>query len=151
MNRREVVAGLAGAAVWPVNAWAQVEDHDPKAIGLILQGGPWYAVVEGLKAGLQQNAKGEHLRLEIRDTRGDLQAVEDEARKFEHEKAPLIVAIATSVSVATQKATANIPIVFCAGTDPVLVGLVDSVTKPRSRITGVHMALTDTTGKRLEL
>ena len=45
----------------------------------------------------------------------------------------------------------SVPIVFCAGTDPVAVGLVESFAKPGGRLTGVHFLSTDVTGKRLEL
>lgn len=43
------------------------------------------------------------------------------------------------------------PIVFCAGTDPVVVGLVESFAKPGGRLTGIHYVQTDLTGKRLEI
>jgi putative ABC transport system substrate-binding protein len=41
--------------------------------------------------------------------------------------------------------------VFYAGTDPVVVGLVESFRKPGGRLTGIHGQLTDLTAKRLEL
>src|SRR5919198_801485 len=47
--------------------------------------------------------------------------------------------------------TATVPIVFCAGTDPVTVGLVESFAQPGGRVTGVHFLSTELTGKRLEL
>ena len=48
----------------------------------------------------------------------------------------LIFTAATSVVVAAKNATGTTPIVFGAGTDPVIVGLVDSVRLPGGRITG---------------
>jgi putative tryptophan/tyrosine transport system substrate-binding protein len=47
--------------------------------------------------------------------------------------------------------TAEIPIIFCAGTDPVVVGLVDSFANPGGRLTGVYHPITDLTAKRLEI
>jgi len=47
--------------------------------------------------------------------------------------------------------TVDIPIVFCAGTDPVELGLVDSFAKPGGRLTGVYYRVTDLTAKRLEI
>jgi len=41
--------------------------------------------------------------------------------------------------------------VFCAGTDPVGLGLVESMAKPGGRLTGVHFLSTDLTAKRLEV
>jgi putative ABC transport system substrate-binding protein len=122
-------------------------------VGVILQGGAWYAMVEGLRAGLKEQhlEEGKHFALKIRDTGGDLRAVEVAARTFEQEKVALIFTAATSVSVAAKRATANTPLVFAAGTDPVAVGLVESVRSPEGRTTGVHFSAGDVTGKRLEL
>jgi putative ABC transport system substrate-binding protein len=41
--------------------------------------------------------------------------------------------------------------VFCAGTDPVVLGLVDSFAKPAGRLTGVYHPSTDLVAKRLEI
>ena len=133
-------AFISGLVALSLTAFVRAEAQEVKSVGIILQGGPWYAVVDGLKAGLQQLnlQEGKHFRLQIHDTAGDLKAVEEAARNLEQEKVNLIVSIATSVSIATKKATTNIPIVFCAGTDPVAIGLVESVARPGGRVTGVH-------------
>jgi putative tryptophan/tyrosine transport system substrate-binding protein len=144
---------VAVAAALLSSPQARAEDAKPAVVGVILQGGPWYAVVEGLKGALEQLHRHEAkpFRLDIRDTRGDLKAVEEAARSLEREKVALIVTVATSVSLAAKQATASTPIVFCAGTDPVGVGLVETIPKPGGRMTGVHFFSTDLTGKRLEL
>jgi putative ABC transport system substrate-binding protein len=118
-----------------------------------MHGGPWYEVVDGLREGLKDLGweDGRRLVLEIRDTRGDLKAVEDAARAFEHQKADLIFTVNTSVSLAAKGATKNTPIVFAAGTDPVVVKLAETTRRPGGRSTGVHFLVTDLTGKRLEL
>ncbi|MGH7793387.1 MAG: ABC transporter substrate-binding protein [Candidatus Binatia bacterium] len=122
-------------------------------VGVILQGGPYYAVIDGLRDGLKKLGleEGKHPILEIRDTKGDLKAVEQVARKLEREKINLLYAITTSVTIAVRRATEDIPIVFCAGADPVAIGLVDSFAKPGGRLTGVHFQVTDLTAKRLEI
>ena len=122
-------------------------------MGVILQGGPWYAVVDGLREGLNQSGfvEGQRYILDIRDTRGDLRAAEEAARNLEQQKVHLIYTAATSVSLAAKRATTNTPIVFFAGTDPVAVKLVESIPRPGGRLTGVHTPVTYATGKRLEL
>ncbi len=122
-------------------------------VGVILHGGPWYQVVDGLRDGLKELGleEGKHFAMEIRDTKGDLKAVEKAAMNLEREKVNLLYAIATSVTIAVRRATADIPVVFCAGTDPVALGLVDSFAKPGGRLTGVHFLVTDLTAKRLEI
>jgi putative ABC transport system substrate-binding protein len=122
-------------------------------VGVIFHGGEWNAVVEGLRDGLKELRleEGKHFTLEIRDTKGDLKAVEEAARSLERDKVDLLYTVATSVTLAVKRATTNIPIVFCAGTDPVALGLVESFAKPGGRLTGVHFLATDLTGKRLEI
>ena len=45
----------------------------------------------------------------------------------------------------------NVPIVFCIGSDPVAMGLVENFAKPGGRLTGVHFLVRDLTSKRLEI
>lgn len=68
--------------------------------------------------------------MEIRDTQGDLNAVAEVAKRFERDKADLLFTVATSVSLRAMKATKDIPLVFCAGSDPIALGLVESFAKP---------------------
>src|SRR5205823_8558022 len=89
--------------------------------------------------------------LKIRDTKGDLKAAEAAARNLEQEKVDLIYTTRTSVTIAAKRATADIPIVFSAGADPVVLGLVESFAKPGGRLTGVYEPATDLTAKRLEI
>ena len=122
-------------------------------VGVILQGGVTSTAIDGLREGLKEPGLEEkkHFLLEIRDAKGDLKVAEEAARNLEQEKVNLILAINTSVARVTKAATAEVPIVFCAGTDPVALGLVDSFAKPGGRLTGVYMQITDLTAKRLEI
>jgi putative ABC transport system substrate-binding protein len=49
------------------------------------------------------------------------------------------------------RATSDLPIVFAVGSDPVTLGLVQSLNRPGTRLTGIHFLLTDLTPKRLQL
>ena len=111
---------------------AEAQQAKVYRVGVILQGGPLYQVVDGLRGGLKELGleEGKHLILEIRDTKGDLKAVEQAAKNLELEKINLLYAINTSVTIAVRRATADTPIVFFAGSDPVALGLVDSFAKP---------------------
>jgi ABC-type uncharacterized transport system substrate-binding protein len=110
-------------------------------------------VVDGLRDGLRELGleEGKHFAMEIRDTKGDLKAVDEAARNLEREKVSVICAVTTSVTTVVRRATADIPIVFFAGLDPTVSGLVDSFAKPGGRLTGVHFLVTDLTAKRLEI
>ena len=131
------------------------EAQQPKVyrVGVITSGGLFYQIIDGLRVGLRKLGfeEGKQFILTIRDTKGDVKAAEEAARNFEQEKVDLIYTTQTSVTIAAKRATADIPIVFCAGADPVDLGLVESFAKPGGRLTGVYSRVTDLTAKRLEI
>jgi ABC-type uncharacterized transport system substrate-binding protein len=130
------------------------EAQEPKVyrVGVVTAGGAWYEVIDGLRVGLKQlGLEEKHFTLAIRDTKGNAKAAEEAAKNFEQEKVNLIYTTQTSVTVLAKRATQDIPIVFCAGADPVVLGLVESFAKPGGRLTGVFYRDTDLTAKRLEI
>ena len=142
---------LLFALVLPISAQAQ----QPKVyrVGVLVPSALGSEIVDGLRAGLKELGleEGKQFVLEIRDTKGDLKAAEEAARNLEQEKVDLIFTTRTSVTVAAKRATTDIPIVFSAGTDPVVLRLVESFAKPGGRLTGVYEPSTDITAKRLEI
>jgi ABC-type uncharacterized transport system substrate-binding protein len=122
-------------------------------VGVVLQGGPYSAAIDGLRDGLRELGleEGKHFVLHVHDAKGDLKSVEAAATSLERQKVDLIYAMAGSVTLAAKRATKSVPIVFYAGTDPVAWGLVESFRKPGGRLTGLHGQFTDLTAKRLEL
>jgi ABC-type uncharacterized transport system substrate-binding protein len=150
MRRRALLAVVLGGLLAGPAGHAQA----PPAVqvGVLMQGGPHRAGVEGLREGLKAAGLGpDRVALIVRDGGGDLQAVEAAARELERGGVRVIVAFSTSVALAAQRATTEVPIVFAAGSDPVAFGLVDSIAKPGGRITGVHAVIADATAKRFEL
>ena len=131
----------------------ELKTSKPTGWESILQGEPWYEVVDGLREGLNRLGlvESRDFVLHIRDARGDLQAVGEAAVTLERQKVSLIYTVAASVTLAAKRATVTTPIVFVAGTDPVIVRLVESLARPGGRLTGVYVRATDLTGKRLEL
>jgi len=133
----------------------QAEAQQPKVyrVGVLVPGEAWYEIVDGLRAGLKQLGfeEGKQYVLAIRDWKGDAKAAEEATKSFEQEKVNLIYTTSTNSTIAARRATAEIPIVFCAGTDPVVLGLVDSFAKPGGRLSGVYHPSTDLTAKRLEI
>jgi putative ABC transport system substrate-binding protein len=131
------------------------EAQQPKVyrVGVLLPGGTWYEIIDGLRVGLRKLGleEGKQFTLAIRDMKGDVKAAEEAARNLEQEKVNLIYTTSTNVTIAAKRATADIPIVFCAGADPVTLGLVESFAKPGGRLTGIYYVVTDLTGKRLEI
>src|SRR5206468_11276202 len=122
-------------------------------IGALFPGGPLSETIDGLRGGLGELGleEGKQFTLAILDTKGDAKTAEEAAKKFEREKFDLMYVLTTPVVTPARAATTNIPIVFCVGTDPVAMGVVDSFVKPGGRLTGVQYCVTDLTAKRLEI
>ena len=122
-------------------------------VGVIHQGGPYKAVVNGLQDGLRQLGleEGKQFLLNVRDSKGDLKAVEEAAKVFEKDRVNLIFAVTASAVTPVKQVTSQIPIVFAVGSDPVASGFVQSFAKPGGRLTGVQYSTLDLTGKRLEI
>jgi len=151
---RQKIIGFALSAMF-LALCLPAEAQQPKVyrVGVLLPGEAWYEIIDGLRVGLRQLGleEGKQIVLDIRDTKADLKAAEEAARNLEQEKVNLIFTTRTSVTRAARRATADIPIVFSAGSDPVVLGLVESFAKPGGRLTGVYEPGTDLTAKRLEI
>src|SRR5882724_3824994 len=151
--KRKLVSFALAALLLVVGLPVQAQQQKAYRIGVLLQGGPWYDAVDGLRRGLKELGLEEDKQfvLDIRDAKGDPKAVEEAARNLERDKVKLIYAVATSVVTTAKQVTTDTPIVFVAGTDPVAMGLVDNFAKPGGRLTGVYLLVTDLTAKRLEI
>jgi putative tryptophan/tyrosine transport system substrate-binding protein len=150
---RRIVFSLLLTVLLPAVFLVEAQQAKVYRVGVIHQGGPYKAVVDGLRDGLKQSGyeDGKQILLEIRDTKSDLKLVEEAAKTFEREKINLIYAVATSVVSPVKNVTSQIPIVFSVGSDPVASGLVQSFGRPGGRLTGIQYSTTDLTGKRLEI
>jgi putative tryptophan/tyrosine transport system substrate-binding protein len=152
MIRTIAVCLLITACLFTISP-ANAQQSKIYRIGAIHQGGPYQAVVDGLRDGLKQSGLEERKQfvLEIREAKGDIKVVEEAARNFEREKINLIYAVPSSVVTVVKNVTSQVPMVFAVGSDPVASGLVQSFAKPGGRLTGVQFSTTDLTGKRLEI
>ncbi len=151
--KRKTFGVVLGALLLALSFPAKAQQPKAYRVGVLLPGEPWYENIDGLRVGLRQLGfeEGKQFVLSIQDWQGDAKMAEEAARKFEQEKVDLIYTTSTNSTIAARRATADIPIVFCAGADPVVLGLVDSFAKPGGRLTGVYERSTDLTAKRLEI
>jgi putative ABC transport system substrate-binding protein len=61
------------------------------------------------------------------------------------------VTASTPASLAAKQATAKIPIVFAASSDPISTGVVATLARPGGNVTGLSLMASDLSAKRLEL
>jgi putative ABC transport system substrate-binding protein len=151
--RKKIVAFCGAALVLISVHLCQAQQTKIYRVGVIHEGGSFYAVVDGLKDGLRELGfeEGKQYVLETRDLKGNRKAASEAAGSLEREKVSLIYAVSTSVTTAVKQATGQVPIVFAVGGDPVVAGLVESFANPGGRLTGVHFLSADLTAKRLEI
>ena len=152
MRRREFITLLGSAAVsWPLAARAQ----GMPVIGMLLSGS--HASSEHfLRAFHWGLAEGDYV--ERRNLAIEYRWAEDRNERFPQLAGELvqrgvsvIVAVGSPAVAAAKAATTTIPIVFYVGVDPVLFGLVDSLSRPGGNLTGVTNFSLEIGPKRLEL
>src|SRR5262249_19154376 len=141
MNRREFIAGLGGAAAWPLAARAQQGDR-VRRIGVLMTGdGNDAGQKRRLSAFTQALAAlgwtdGRHVRMDVRWAG----VVPDRMRAFAQElvglQPDIILANGSVATVALQQETRTIPIVVAGGGDPVAIGIVERLDRPGGNVTG---------------
>ena len=151
--KKTMIRFVLGVMLLGLSFPAEAQQPKVHRVGVLVPGDAWNEIINGLRFGLRQLGleEGKQIVLEIRDTKADLKVAEEVARSLEQEKVNLIFTTRTSVTIAAKRATVDTPIVFSAGSDPVVLGLVESFAKPGGRLTGVYEPGTDLTAKRLEI
>jgi putative ABC transport system substrate-binding protein len=95
--------------------------------------------------------EGKSIAFEYRYAEGKLDRLPALADELVRLKVDILVSPATPAAVAAKNATRTISVVFYSGSDPVALGLVDSLARPGGNITGFTTISTELVGKRLEL
>ena len=149
---------LAIAASWlgrPVAAVAQATAR-PYRIGFLSGGAESAsaALIAAFRDGLRDLgwAEGRNIVVEWRFAEGRNERLPDLAAGLVRDKVDVIVAQPYSAVRAARQATATIPIVMAAVTDPVAQGLVASLSRPGGNVTGLAYSVdTDIFAKQLQL
>ena len=151
MKRRSFIFA-SGALVLPVLAIAQQNriPHVGLLISETLQGQA--SRIDGLRAGLRElgYVEGKTIAIESRTADGNYERLPELAAELVRLKVDVLVAFGAKAVVAAQKATATIPIVVPSTGDPVALGVVSDLAKPRGNITGIAVFGPELSAKWLE-
>jgi putative ABC transport system substrate-binding protein len=156
MKRREFIAGLGGAAAWPLAARAQ-QGNRVRRIGVLAPGDEndpgvkayLFAFTQAL-AGLGWT-DGRNVRMDLRWWGDDTNRIRGLAQELVGLQPDIILAANTPTTVALQQETRTIPIVFANVGDPVALGIVPRLNQPGGNTTGFALYEATLGGKWLEL
>ena len=154
IRRREFIAAVGGAMVWPLGARAQ--QRTMPVIGFLGVETPdiFAHRVGAFRQGLSEMGyvEGRNVTIAFQWAGGNYDLLPIMANEFVRQRVSVLVAGGTSTAaLAAKAATATIPIVFFTGSDPVATGLVTSLNRPGGNLTGVSGLVVELSPKRLEL
>jgi putative tryptophan/tyrosine transport system substrate-binding protein len=156
MRRRDFIAGLGCAAVWPAAACGQ---HGGKIwrIGFLAGGVRPVALESSQWSGFPQGMRelgyveGRDFVIEWRFAGGRPERLPGLAADLMWAKVDIVVAGNPQAIRPVQEASSTMPIVMGISTDPVGAGIIASLARPGGNITGLATSADDTAPKQLEL
>ena len=153
MRRRDVIALLGGAAAWSLPARAQ--QPAMPVIGYLGPESPgsFASRVKAFREGLAETGftEGRNVAIDFRWAEGQYNRLPALAADLVNRKVDVIAAPGGApVALAAKSATTTIPIVFEMGGDPIVLGIVDSLSRPGGNLTGISSLSVEVSGKRLE-
>jgi putative ABC transport system substrate-binding protein len=154
MRRRDFIAGLGGAAAWPVVARGQQSVVPVLGFLASASEAAYATTTAAVRSGLNEAGYVEKRNLLIEYRWANFQYERLPALAAELAKRPVDAIFATGSvvsAIAAKAATKNIPIVFANGSDPVQYGLVASFNRPGGNVTGVTFINTQLGPKRVQL
>ena len=154
MRRRDFISLLGGATAWPLTARAQ-QPAIPM-VGFLSSRSPGKSagVVAAFHQGLREAGfiEGQNLAIEFRWAEGRYDRLPALAADLVSLRvAALFAAGGPASALAAKAATSVIPIVFSAVNDPVSLGLVASLNRPGSNVTGMSLVASELWAKSFQL
>src|SRR5215470_7609739 len=155
-RRREFITLLGGAAAWPLAARAQ-QGNRVRRIGVLIGGDEndpvWKPRLSAFTQALADLGwtDGRNARLDLRWAGSDINRIRALAQELVGLQPDIILTHFTPTTVAVQRETQTIPIVFANVSDPVASGIVARLNQPGGNTTGFAIFDASLGGKWLEL
>ena len=153
LRRRDFIAGLGGAAAWPLTARAQ--QAAVPTIGILDARSPERSAnsLAAFRKGLSEIGfvEGRNVLVEYRWAEGHYDQLPALTADLVRRKVAVIVAGGGPSALAAKTGSMTIPIVFSTAADPVEIGLVASMSRPGGNVTGVINLNVEVGPKRVEL
>jgi putative tryptophan/tyrosine transport system substrate-binding protein len=157
VKRRDLIAGLASAAAWPLAARAQ-QGNRVRRIGMLMALDENDPVAKRQTSALTQAladlgwTDGRNVRVDLRRLGGDINRIESLVQELVGLQPDIILTgNSAAATVAVQRETRTIPIVFVNVGDPVARSIVAQLDRPGGNVTGFASYEASLGGKWLEL
>jgi putative ABC transport system substrate-binding protein len=142
MKRREFIAGISSATAWPVVVWAQ-QSGETRRIGALIAFAKDDPETEERLAAFRQGlgkrgwVEGRNIHLDYRFAAGRGDQFPVLAKELVAMQPDVILGHTPGATVALQRETRTIPIVFVNVSDPIGMGFIASLSRPGGNLTGV--------------
>jgi putative tryptophan/tyrosine transport system substrate-binding protein len=156
MRRREFIAGLGGAAAWPLAARAQ-QGERARRVGIILPAAADNAEFQARVGAFLQGLAllgwniGRNLQIDTRWATANAVEIRRHAAELAALRPDVILVNGGATVGPLLQATRTVPIVFTLTPDPVGAGYVETLARPGGNATGFMTAEYSLSGKWLEL
>jgi putative ABC transport system substrate-binding protein len=154
MRRREFIALLGGAAIWPLLARAQQPTMPIGGFVSARSANTAVREVAAFRKGFNETGyvEGQNATIEYHWLEGQYDRLPPLMADFVRRRVAVIATPGSNpAALAAKAATTTIPIVFAVGEDAVKMGLVTSLARPGGNATGINFLNVEIGAKRLAL
>jgi putative ABC transport system substrate-binding protein len=156
INRRRALTLCLGALAAPLASSAQQPQGKVPRVGILISEtlSDQASRIDALRGGLRDHAyvEGKNIVIEFRSAEGNYDRLPGLAAELTRLKVDVVVAFGIKALAAASGSTTTIPIVIPAtSSDPVAMGLINSLARPGGNVTGSTNFGPEIMAKRLEL